>query len=297
VKGNEAVPAALRAQLADLYRHQVLEGARFERGLELRVRALREGGIEPVVIKGWSIARRYPAKGLRHYSDLDLVVRRDQVAAAERILSPYAEDRLAVDLHPFMPHVEGRDAAALQARLLRVPLGAIEVTTLGDEDHLWLLALHALGHGLWRMIWLVDLAVLVEARAETLDWDYLFAGPPNNVRGVEVALTLTHTVLGARLDNTPIARLVERQPRWVEPALLRQWAEPYQVYAPITAMPRLGAILDEARRRWPNPIRATAAAHGPWNELPRLPLQTLDFARRLARYARSRDASQGIWKR
>ncbi len=286
------LPDAQRLVLRDLVRHQTLEAARFEHGLEARLLALAEVGIRPILVKGWSIARQYPAKGLRHYSDLDLVVTKGERARAGEVLSRFEHDRLAVDLHVGVPHVRGRDAAALSARLRPVALGAAEVVTLGDEDHLWLLALHALGHGAWRPVWLCDLALLIENVA--LDWDYLFAGPSRDVATVKVALLLARDALGA---DAPAPFTDERLPSWTLPALYASWNEGARAYTPLTTLPAAGALWSEARRRWPNPIRATAWARGPWNEWPRAPLQLFDSLRRAARFAVARDSSVGIWKR
>jgi hypothetical protein len=285
-----------RSTLRDLLRHQVIEAARFERGLEQRLVALATLGIRPIVIKGWSVARLYPQKGLRHYSDLDLCVAPKERRRAAEVLDRFAHDRLAVDLHEGLPHVAGRDPMALLARLSPVPLGDAEVVTLGAEDHLWLLALHALGHGAWRPVWLCDLALVLEQRGAALDWDYLFAGPARDATAVRIALQLAHRVLGARVSDTPVERWAP-PPRWIEPALRVSWDEGYRAYQPLAALPPIQTLGTELRRRWPNPIRATAAAGGPWNEWPRAPLQLLDSARRALRFAMTRDATAGIWKR
>ncbi len=294
IDDSTTVAPPLRAQLRDLYRHQVLEAARFERGLEQRVLALAEVGVRPLVVKGWSIARRYPGKGLRHYSDLDLVVRPDEESRVLPVLARHAHDRLAVDLHLSIPHVDGRDLGALLNRVVEVPLGAAMVRTLGDEDHLWLLALHALGHGLWRPIWLCDLALLLEDRAASLDWDYLQAGARRDVPSLRAALGLARRVLGAEAPGTPVASW--SLPGWLEPALLDQWARGYEAYAPATELASgISALWRQAAARWPNPIRATAALHGPWNEWPRAPIQAVEFLRRSARFLRPKDAQKGIW--
>ena len=231
------------AQLRDLLRHQVLEAARFERGLELRLAALAEHGVTPTLIKGWAIATRYPSKGLRHYSDLDLVVDPEERAATEAVLARFADDQLAVDLHFGMPHVAGRDVHALKARMQKRALGHQNVRMLGDEDHLWLLALHALGHGLWRSVWLVDLAVLLESRGQGLDWDYLLAGDARDVPAVKISLVLAHLLLGAKVEGTPVHEWIDAMPTWVEPALLEQWGMGFHAYAPIAKIPRASAWL------------------------------------------------------
>lgn len=276
----------LAASLKDLVRHQVLEAARFEAGLKSRLRAFREAGIDVLLVKGWAIARRYPNKGLRHYSDLDLVLDAAHRARAEQILLAHAYDRLDTDLHFSIPHVRGRDLEALRSRLVEIPLGDEVVRTLGDEDHVWLLALHALGHGLWRSVWLVDLAVMLE---QPLDLDYLFAGPRGDAHAVKLALALAQRAIGAG------GAVQTELPRWLEPALYEQWGRGFVMYEPLTRVPSLNQLVDDARRRWPNPIRATAQLGGPWNEWPRLPLQLLDYARRLARFAKAHDDPRGIW--
>jgi hypothetical protein len=177
-----------------------------------------------------------------------------------------------------------------------VPIGGAEAVTLGDEDHIWLLALHALAHGAWRPVWLCDLALLIEQRGDALDWDYLFAGAARDVPAVRIVLALAHRALEAQIDGTPIASF-PAPPRWVEPALHIAWDAGFRAYAPLTALPALSDLVAELRRRWPDPIRATASVHGPWNEWPRVPLQVLDSARRALRFAIARDRVAGIWRR
>jgi hypothetical protein len=61
---------------------------------------LRAEGIEPVLVKGWSIARLYPDRALRPYGDLDLCVRPDQFAQARAALKRLEKiDGHYVDLH------------------------------------------------------------------------------------------------------------------------------------------------------------------------------------------------------
>src|SRR5262249_30055944 len=72
----QSSPVAFQFQQA--YRHHTLEAARHERDIQTIFTLLRSNGIEPVLIKGWSIARLYPEKGMRPYDDTDVVIRRDQ---------------------------------------------------------------------------------------------------------------------------------------------------------------------------------------------------------------------------
>src|SRR5438067_1230227 len=61
---------------------------------------LRDFGIEPVLVKGWAIARRYPDPALRPYGDIDICVRPDQYEDAKTVLKYFESvDGHYVDLH------------------------------------------------------------------------------------------------------------------------------------------------------------------------------------------------------
>jgi hypothetical protein len=62
------------ADLLEHYRDQNIKAALLEQGAERVFKALRGAGIEPVLVKGWAVARLYPEVGLRPYSDVDICV-------------------------------------------------------------------------------------------------------------------------------------------------------------------------------------------------------------------------------
>src|SRR5919204_1182518 len=70
------------AQLRDAYRLHTLQAALHERELLQVIPALQAAGVDPLLAKGWAVARFYPAQGLRPYGDLDLYVRPEQYAVA-----------------------------------------------------------------------------------------------------------------------------------------------------------------------------------------------------------------------
>lgn len=91
-------PAAV--ELHNVYRQQRLAVLRHERDIVTVVSLLRREGIEPVLVKGWAIARHYPEPGLRPYGDIDLCVSPTQFAQASQVLK--RSESLAgpfVDLH------------------------------------------------------------------------------------------------------------------------------------------------------------------------------------------------------
>src|SRR5262245_37952561 len=74
------------SQLQQAYRLYSLEAALHQRRLKQVIPLLRSMGVEPVLVKGWTIARLYPEPGLRPYCDLDLCVLPDQHAVAKAAL-------------------------------------------------------------------------------------------------------------------------------------------------------------------------------------------------------------------
>lgn len=61
---------------------------------------LEHDGLEPIVVKGWSIARHYDAPGLRPYTDVDVFVSAAALPRARQLLRERPDaGALAVDLH------------------------------------------------------------------------------------------------------------------------------------------------------------------------------------------------------
>ena len=270
--------------LRQTYRLQVLEEAVHRRDIEATFAAFSAAGRAPILIKGWSIARRYPAVGLRPFCDLDLLHQPGEQAAILAALR-HASSATHHDLHDRIPGGADRDRAELLRRTRRQPLGQTVVRLLGAEDELRLLALHMLTHGVCRMIWLCDIAVAIERRDKGFDWDYLLAGRPRDAEAVACAVGLAHRLLGARIDDTPISEHARRLPNWVASSVLREWGSGYEPPNPLGRLPRWPReFIAMARARWSNPIRATEALGARYDRMPRLPLQLADYALRTARY-------------
>ena len=75
-------PAA--GALRQAYRYQTLQSALQEREIAEIFANLRSAGVEPILIKGWAVARSYAERGLRPSGDIDLLIRPSQLAAATR---------------------------------------------------------------------------------------------------------------------------------------------------------------------------------------------------------------------
>jgi hypothetical protein len=245
------------------------------------IRRMRSVGVEPILVKGWAIGRCYP-QGARPLGDLDLCVRPEDHAAAERLTSEYTDWRLTVDLKsgcPLLPHANYAD---LLERSVLVPAEDIEIRVLGPEHHLQLLCRHTLIHGCGRALWVCDIAAALEARPPEFDWGLCLSGPPAQRDAILTALAMAHVLLDASVEGVPeeVLEKCESLPNWLLTAMRRALAQGTAPRAPEPFMRALlrGArtprrIFEEARLRWCSPIKATVLMGGMFDDAPRLPVQ------------------------
>jgi hypothetical protein len=273
--------------LRQAYRLHALEGEIHALRLTAALDALDAAGVDALLIKGWGIARHYPEVGLRPYTDIDLILRPGQAEAARSTLAAAPGIGCPVDLHDGPSRVDVFGFGELVERAEAVPLAARLVRTLGPEDHLRVLALHALRHGVFRPLWLVDLAVCLEGRPPGFDWDRCLGPVRRRAEWVIDAVALAERLLGARTENTPAAGRAGTLPGWLIRAVLRNWArgEGRSHLAPVfdaivSHRRHPGLALAEAWCRWDRPIEATLEVGGSFNHLPRCFVQVAAVARR-----------------
>lgn len=276
------------SELRQAYRLHSLQAAVHELEIKRIVQFIRSVGHEPLLGKGWAIARLYPERGLRPYGDVDLYVPLDEYAPLSSALSSGNAPPCPVDLHRGAAELDDRSFADLYARSHDVRLGEESVRVFGPEDNLRLLCLHTLRHGAWRPLWLCDIAVGLEQRPTDFDWDYFLSGNRSRSDWVACAIGLAHQLLGASVDGTPVEWRAKHLPKWFVPTALSQWGKfqrPHGCRPPMKSYLRHPNFLIEALRvRWPNPIEATIGVRGPFNELPRLPFQIGDALLRTAKF-------------
>ena len=287
-------PPALKP-LHDAYAVHTLQGAVLESKIPPAFARLHARGIEPLLGKGWAVARLYPRPGLRPYGDIDLYVRPELERTARAALGPPGEDPLPVDLHRGLAEIDDRRFEEVLARSRVVRLANADVRVLGPEDHLRLLALHLMRHGAWRPIWLCDLALILETLPPDFDWPCFMSGDGARTDAAVCALRLAHEVLGASLEHVPAPVRERRLPRWLVPAILRQWGdarfEPHGTRRPMALeLRRPRGLIRALRARWPNAVEATVGRHARFNGLPRLPFQIGECVARTLRFVRGRHA-------
>ena len=257
------------------------------RDLPRAVACLRAAGIEPILVKGWAIARHYPDPYMRSSSDVDLCVRRAAYRAARTALDHSTRLTLPVDLHRGFDTLDEEDEEVLFGRSTLVDLGGVPVRVLAPEDHLRVLCYHMLRHGASRPLWLCDVALAVESRPPDFDWAQCL-GPRRRVADwVACAIGLAHSLLGARVDDTPLSVRTRQLPRWLVPTVLRQWGKQHRALAPLASyMGRPQQLLAETLTHWPNGVQATVALRRPFDGGPRLPYQIASSLQGMMRFVR-----------
>ncbi|HKR01454.1 MAG TPA: nucleotidyltransferase family protein [Pyrinomonadaceae bacterium] len=291
IRHTELGIAPAAHELRQAYRLSTLQAALHQRTIEQAFALLRAAGVEPIMVKGWAVARLYPEVGLRPWGDVDLCVRPHQFADAEVALTSLGKMRYEVDLHRGFEKFGGGSVDGCYDRSQLVKLGGTQVRVLCAEDHLRALSIHLLREGAWRPLWLCDVAAAVEARGADFDWGICLTGNRRHADWILCAVRAAHELLGANIDDTPAADRRKPLPRWLLPAILKEWESRtpsmrQRHRAPMLSFLRYpDGILKALSHRWPNPIEATVSMRAPFNRLPRLPLQFSNYLVRTAKFA------------
>jgi hypothetical protein len=281
VRHSDLRASSAALELQESYRFHILRAAFHEQEIKEVIELLNSVGIDPILVKGWAIARLYPEHGLRPYGDIDLCFRPEQYPAALTVLKSPECLKYPVDLHDGFSKLDDHSADELFARSQLVKLGEVDVRVPGQEDHLRLLCVHLLGHGAFRPLWLCDIAAALESRTASFDWDRCLGGTRRRADWVACTIGLAHQLLRVRVEDMPIAARAKHLPKWLVPHVLKQWEAPYVANQPqVKYYPEMAhylghpsGVLKALRKRWPDPLEATIRLRGPLNELPRLPFQ------------------------
>jgi hypothetical protein len=285
-------------ELHQAYRMHTLHVALKELEIAHVFTHLRTQGLEPLMGKGWVIARQYPEPGLRPFGDIDFYVPREQYAAYQAALK--TAQVFDLDLHQGAAELDDRSFDTLYGHSQSELLGETEVRMLGPEDHLRLLCLHFLREGALRPLWLCDIAVAITKLPPDFDWDYFLSGNARRTEWVISTLRLAHQLLGVPIETLPLTARASSLPRWMVPTVLKLWGR-----GKVTKGRRMlmaaylkhpAGVMQALRERWPNAIEATVGTKAPLNNWPRWPFQlgecimrTAGFARQLPHLMANRD--------
>jgi len=279
-------------QLESSHKLHTLQAAIHKTDIEEVILLLNSAGIEPVLVKGWAVARLYPEEGLRPYGDIDLCFAPGQYPEASSLLKSLDPVRYNLDLHEGFTKLDGLGLDELMARSETARLGDAKFRVLGAEDQLRILCAHLLRHGAWRPLWLCDIGAAVESRPASFDWERCLGTNALEADWVACAIGLAHQLLNARVDDTAVAQRASRLPQWLVRDVIKNWNHPFpEHFPPLSYVPPMAAYfghprgaLTALRRRWPDPIEATIRLRGPFNEMPRLPFQIGNAVQRVVRF-------------
>jgi hypothetical protein len=296
LSGLQSSPEA--SELQQAYRLHTLQAVRHERDLARVLKLLQTIDVEPVLVKGWAVARLYPESGLRPYGDIDLCVHPNDYDRAARLLKSGDGRIYDVDLHRGFKTLDKHPWGELISRSQLVEINGSQARVLCPEDHLRVLCFHFLREGAWRPLWLCDIAVVLETRSADFDWELCLGRNRKRWRWFACVITLTHLLLNANVAGVPPEIINQQLPRWFLPCVLKEWETPSMPRRHLTPMTTFWRApihtLKGLRFHWPNAIEGTVGSEGAFNELPRLPFQlgscfirTMDFVRKLPHKARS----------
>lgn len=269
-----ATPAA--SELQQAYRLHAIQAALHEINIKQVFKLFRAAGIEPLLVKGWAIARLYPEPGTRPYGDIDLCVRPHEYRTAREVLRA-AGDGYPVDLHNGIGLLDDREWDEVFARSQLVTLENVEVRVLSAEDHFRVLCFHLLRHGVERASGLCDIAVVLESRPASFSWEVCLGENRRHADWIACTIGLAGELLGAEIGDIPFA-VRQRQPAWLVNCVLKAWGRPFSTHFTQQASldfylrhPR--GVLRALAARWPTPIVGTVGTGGAFNRLPRFPYQ------------------------
>lgn len=225
----DAVPAATRNQLANLYRVSAMRSLAMTAELLRLLELLDAQGIQAVPFKGPALgASAYGDATLREFYDLDVLVRRRDVRRARELLLSQGyltreQARGIKDCSPTKKHwylEHGRcgtgfdlhwrltpryfaspvDGDALWARLGRACVVGTEVEALSPEDTLLALCAHGSTACWSRLLLVCDVAQHISANPQ-LDWAAVGqrASQSGSLRRLLLGLLLARSLLGTEL--------------------------------------------------------------------------------------------------
>lgn len=245
-------------------------------------RLFRAEGIEPIVFKGWVIARSYPESVSRASSDTDIAVAAADYDRAAAIRTSPAGRKLVIDLHNEFRRHDSLSWATLFDRCETTEIEGEPIRMLCPEDHLRVVCVHWLIDGGQYREKLWDIYYLVANRPADFDWQMcLDEVEPKRRRWIVCAIGLAAKHFGLDLSATPIADAAENLPKWLTDRVEKEWASDTKL-EPLDAHFRNPRkfLIQLKKRTPPNPISATVDVGGSFDAKLRLHYQLHSFSRR-----------------
>jgi hypothetical protein len=299
LRGRDDVPVSIRSAIRALFEHQERRSLRLTAELARILREFDHHGFRVLAHKGAALGKLlYSDPAMRQFGDLDFLVRAADVPRARSALkelgyvpklqlSPQQEkeylrsgyehvfglgqERNLVELQwQILPRFYSInfDMDALFARSIELDLDGLRLQTLGREDLMLVLCVHAAKHEWAQLGMLRDIAALA---ALDLDWDWIEseARRLGILRILLISLRLARNLLGL---NVPKLLL---QPHGVEESAATVQSRLVHCAHPETESAAYFRFMIQVRERWQDRARffwrlATTPSVGEWQAI-RLP--------------------------
>jgi hypothetical protein len=226
---ESTVPPEFREKIRDWQRSQIVFSLSLNAELFRLLDRFSSAGLEVLLTKGPALAARcYGDPGARQYTDLDLIVRDQDIQHATEMMialeydskvplraieakkfpGEYVFSQRATGLivefhteHTFRYHPRPLPVQRLFDRRACVRFDGHDVPALSVEDELILICIHGAKHFWTRLMWIADVAALVSRQDVTWDLALAAAHEVSAERMLRVGLQLAAGVLSVELPR------------------------------------------------------------------------------------------------
>lgn len=238
-------------------------------------------GIEPILIKGWAVARLYPPERPRPFADIDLCVEQKDFERALKIIQTEKVKRLNIDLHCGLRHLDTVDWENLFENSYLEKIDETPVRILRPEDHLRVLCVHWLNDGAARKERLWDIYYLFSNNPK-FDWNRcLEQVSETRRRWIICTIGLAERYLSVSMENTPFESNKIDIPEWLIKACEKEWNSSHALKPIQSCLNSPKEILIQLKKRFPpNPIQATVETEGSFDSRTRIQYQIRNYFER-----------------
>lgn len=240
----------------------------------------RSQKIEPILIKGWAIARLYPLEHYRPLGDIDLCVRASDFQKAQKIIESEIVKSLNIDLHCGLRHLDTVNWDNLFENSRITPNKNNEnIRILRPEDHLRVLCVHWLNDGgvQKEKLWDIYFAFKNELEDQKdFDWDRcLKSVSKNRRRWIICTIGLAEKYLLVSLVGTPFEFQKIEIPTWILKTVESEWKSDVRLKPLQTCLNDRKEFYRQIKKRFPpNPLQATIEMEGSFDNKRRIFYQT-----------------------
>lgn len=268
---------------SDDLRWYLLQNKIHEARIREAFQLFRANGIEPILIKGWAIARLYPSSHLRNYTDIDLVVSPGDIEKATALLDADDAKKLNVDLHNGFRHLDTVPLKALFEDSQLIDLDGASIRILSEEDHLRILCVHWLTDNGADQERLWDIYYAVQNRAAEFNWDKCLDRVSETRRKWTVCtIGLAHKYLGLSLSGLPVEAEAAILPKWLTRSIEREWKIGVPLRPLHDSIHGWKMFVNQLRKRIPpNKVYATIQCEGEFDDRSRAPYQVRSLIMRI----------------